>query len=147
MSVGVKKRSGGLDGNIIGNLGCRPHSILICLIGSRCSRIGTLRWQVILPCSGQKFYLFYVSFIIPSETLGGKTRLFREYVLEEFSDALYLAAASLCLWPIGTCEAVLVFDGHILQEVLKHLDIFWWLAHLHKWSDKYGVVVQLHHVV
>jgi hypothetical protein len=88
-----------------------------------------------------------VTLIIPGEAFGGETRLFRENVLEEFSDALNLAAASLSLWAVGTRQAFLVFDGHVPQEVLKYLNIFWWLAHLHKRPDKYRVIVQLHHVI
>ena len=76
-------------------------------------------------------------FIIPSEAFGRETRLLGEYVLKELPNLLYLAPAFVYLRAISANQnRIVIFNGYILQEILKYFDIFWRLSNLHEWSDK-----------
>ena len=78
-----------------------------------------------------------MSLFIPSEALSRETGLLREHILEELANALYLAAASLHLRAVSTSQVFIVLNGHILQEVLKHLHVLGGLAYLHEGSNEH----------
>jgi len=88
-----------------------------------------------------------VTLFIPSEALGRKSRLLREHIFEELTNALNFAAASLHLGAVGTRQILIVLNSDIFEEILKDLHVFGGLAHLHEGSDEDGVVVDLYHIV